>query len=104
MVVFEKFPNVKLVKFPELDEVDLGVIQNSLAHFLAKVGGDASLQLSLKEYAKGGLKAQHEVHGKVSISGKTFFAEHETWQLLESVQSVLKKLEKEVAKEEGKKK
>ncbi len=93
--------NVKLIKFPELDEVDSELFSKALAHFFKKVGDDVSLQLSLKQYRKGGLRAQHEVHAKAVINGDSFFAEHTDWQLLEVVQHVLKTLEKEVKKKES---
>jgi ribosome-associated translation inhibitor RaiA len=100
---FMEYPNVSFVKFPVLDEVDEGHIAKALEHFFRKVGGDAKLQLSIKEYKKGGLRAQHEIKAKVSVLGKSFFADHTDWQLLETIQHTLKKLEKEVLKETGKK-
>jgi ribosome-associated translation inhibitor RaiA len=104
MVALEKFPNVTLVKFNDLDEIDRSLFENAISHFFGKVGPDAKLQLSLKEYKKGGLKAQHEIHGSLKVDGKSFFAEHKDWQLLGTIQNVLKKLEKEVLKEGSKKK
>ncbi|MFA5125658.1 MAG: hypothetical protein WC462_01495 [archaeon] len=103
MVNLSEFPNVKLIKFPELDEVDLALVSKALTHFFKKVGSDSELQLSLKEYKKGGLRAQHEVHARLTINGKSFFAEYVDWQLLETIQNVLKKIEKEISKEINKK-
>ncbi len=91
--------NVKLVKFPEFDDVDKELFSKTVNSFIKKVGEDCELQLSLKQYHKGGLRAQHEVHGKVFARGKSFFAEENGWQLLEVIQSVLHSLEKEVKKE-----
>ena len=102
MVAIKEFPNVKLVKFPALDGVDDALFTKALEHFFKKVGADCELQLSHKEYAKGGLKVQHEIHGTLTFDGKSFFAEHEDWQLLETVQNVLKKLEKEFVKDKKK--
>jgi hypothetical protein len=93
--------NVKLVKFPELDEVDSGLFESALAHFLKKVGDSAQLQLSLKQYKKGGLRSQHEIHAKLVLRGSEFFAQREGWLLLEVVQAVLKVLEKEVKKKDS---
>ena len=104
MVSINGFPNVVLVKFPEIDEVDLGFVSKALEHFFNKVGAGAKLQLTLKEYKKGGLKSQHEIHAKLIVGNKSFFAEDESWQLLKTVQNVLKKLEKEVLKESSKEK
>jgi|GEM_PF-1024276 len=104
MVELKNFPNVKLIKFPELDEVDLGLLEKSAGSFFKKVGSDAQVSLSLKEYKKGGLRAQHEVHGSLIVGGKSFFANHEDWQLLEVVQHVLKVLEKEFLKKSSKEK
>lgn len=99
-----EYPNVSFVKFPVLDEVDEGHISKALEHFFRKVGSDAKLQLSIKEYKKGGLRSQHEIHAKVTVLGKSFFADHTDWQLLETIQHTLKKLEKEVLKKTSKEK
>jgi len=104
MVVVDNFPNVKLVKFNEIDEVDLAFFQKSLERFFKKVGDDTELQLALKDYAKGGLRVQHEVHGTLTIKSKKFFASAEGWKLFEVISDVLTKLTKEVEKEAKKKK
>jgi hypothetical protein len=104
MVELENFPNVKFVKFPEVDEVDLALIEKALASFYKKFDGSAKLTLSLKEYKKGGLRAQHELHGTLAVDGKSYFASHEEWQLLEVIQHVLKVLEKEYLKQQSKEK
>ena len=92
------FPNVVLVKFPELDEVDQALFDSALSRFFKKVGEDAKLHLSLKQYKKGGLRTQHEVHASVVINGREFFASFEGWMLMDALQRTLKKLEKEVDK------
>jgi ribosome-associated translation inhibitor RaiA len=99
------FPNVEFVKFPDMDEVDLGLLEKALEHFMSKVPckGEVKLHLSLKDYAKGGLRAQHELHGTLIVDGKKYFAHETNWKLLEVIQDVLKKLEKEVQKEHSKK-
>ncbi|MFA6064861.1 MAG: hypothetical protein WCW44_02420 [archaeon] len=104
MVELKSFPNVKFVKFPEIDEVDLGLIEKSLASFFKKVGDDAKLTLALKEYKKGGLRSQHEIHGTLLVNGKSYFADFEDWQLLEVLQHILKVLEKEYLKKASKEK
>ncbi len=93
--------NVKLVKFPTTDEIDQALFEKALDHFLNKVGG-GELQLSFKEYARGGLRVQHEVHGKFVQNGQLFVASDEKWQFLGAVQSVLKKIQKEVVKQSSK--
>jgi len=98
MVVLENFPNVKLVKFNEIDEVDLAFFQKTLERFFKKVGEDSSLQLALKDYAKGGLRVQHELHGTLTIDSKSFFASAEGWKLFEVISEVLNKLTKETEK------
>ena len=104
MVELKNFPNVKLVKFPEIDEVDLALVEKALSAFLKKVGEDAKLTLALKEYKKGGLRSQHEIHGTLIVNGKSYFADFEDWQLLEVLQHVLKVLEKEYLKQISKQK
>ena len=104
MVVIKNYPNVTLVRFPEIDEVDLALFEKALGAFFKKVGEDAKLTISLKEYKKGGLKSQHEVHGTLVVNGKSYFAHFEDWQLLEVIQHVLKVLEKEYIKKVSKEK
>lgn len=104
MVELKNFPNVKLIKFPEVDEVDLALVEKSLTSFFKKVGEDAKLSLVLKEYKKGGLRAQHEIHGTLIVNGKSYFADYEDWQLLEVIQHILKVLEKEYLKKVSKEK
>ena len=96
------FPNVELVKFPEFDEVDQKLFESALSHFFKKVGEDATLHLTLKQYKKGGLRTQHEAHGTLSVMGKKFFASNESWVLIDTLQSVLDKLAKEVKKASSK--
>ena len=90
--------NVKLVKFVELDEIDQGLFESALEHFFKKIGPGSNLVLSLKEYKKGGLRSQHEIHAKLKLTGHEFFAERKGWLLLEVVQEVLKVLASEVKK------
>jgi hypothetical protein len=104
MVVLENFLNVKLVKFNEIDEVDLAFFEKSLERFFKKVGEDAQLQLALKDYAKGGLRVQHELHGTLTLGSKKFFASTEGWKLFEEISNVLDKLVKESEKELKKRK
>ena len=99
MVVLENFPNVTLVKFDKIDEVDLAFFEKAIERFIKKVGADAKLQLALKDYAKGGLRVQHELHGTLSIGAKKFYASAEGWKLFEVVSDVLAKLIKETEKE-----
>lgn len=96
------FPNVELVKFPEFDEVDEKLFESALSHFFKKVGEDAKLHMTLKQYKKGGLRTQHEAHGTLSILGKKFFASSESWILIDTLQGVLDKLVKEVKKASSK--
>lgn len=93
--------NVKLVKFSEMDEVDAKVFEGALDRFFKKVGADSQLQLSLKQYKKGGLRAQHEIHAKLVLERETFFAERKGWLLLDVIQDVLKVLEREVKKKDS---
>ncbi len=99
MVVLENFPNVTLVKFDKIDEVDLAFFEKSLERFFKKVGTNTKLQLALKDYAKGGLRVQHEIHGTLTIGVKKFYASAEGWKLFEVVSEVLSKLIKETEKE-----
>jgi ribosome-associated translation inhibitor RaiA len=96
--------NVKLVKFPKMDEIDSGLFEKAVESFFEKIGSDSELVLSLKDYAKGGLRVQHELHAKVFINGKTFFAEEKGWKLLGVIQKALDVLEKEVKKDFSKRK
>lgn len=103
MVELNNFPNVKLVKFNEIDEVDLAFFEKTLERFFKKVGVESSLRLALKDYAKGGLRVQHEIHGTLLVGSKKFFAYSTGWKLFEVVSDVLTKLIKETEKEFKKK-
>lgn len=95
----EKYLNVELVKFPEVDEVDLAFFEKALERFFSKVGSEAKLQLSLKNYAKGGMRVQHEVKGVLLVGSKKFFAKQEGWKLFGVVSKVLSNLVKKTKKE-----
>ncbi|MGI6589186.1 MAG: hypothetical protein ACOX1V_00795 [Candidatus Iainarchaeum sp.] len=100
---FGKFKNVKLVKFKEIDEVDLAFFEKSLERFFQKVGPDAKLELYLKDYAKGGLRVQHEVKGTLYVGSKTFFSTSKGWKLFSVVSKVLSGLVKNFNKDSKKK-
>ncbi len=95
-----KFDKLELVKFPKLDEVDESIFQKSIERFFSKINfkKDDELVLTYKSYSKGGLRKQHDVKAKLVLSGDVFSASETGWKLLETVQIVLKKLEKEVLK------
>ncbi|HNV00942.1 MAG TPA: hypothetical protein PKK60_00760 [archaeon] len=96
------FENVEFIKFPDVDESDMVVLQKALVHFFKKVP-EGKLNLTHKSYNKGGLKTQHEIHGRFLVKGKDYFASIVSWEFLDSVQKVLDKLEREVRKEHSQK-
>jgi ribosome-associated translation inhibitor RaiA len=91
------FDNVEFIKFPDIDEADQIILDKSLVSFFKKVP-EGKLHLTHKSYNKGGLKTQHEVHGRFIVKGKEFFASVVSWEFLDSIQKVLDKLEREVRK------
>jgi ribosome-associated translation inhibitor RaiA len=95
-----RFNNLELVNFPEVDEIDNDLIVKHFERFFSKVNLSESdlLKISVKEYARGGLKKQHEVKAHLSLDGADFVASETNWQLIKTIQDVLKKLEKEVQK------
>jgi ribosome-associated translation inhibitor RaiA len=97
----KRFENLELVNFPQVDEVDNDLIVKSFERFFSKINmSDADkLKLSVKEYAKGGIRKQHEVKAHLNLASKDFAASETNWQLIKTIQDVLKKLEKEVRKE-----
>jgi ribosome-associated translation inhibitor RaiA len=96
--------NVELIKFPELDEIDSALLDKNITHFFKKVpSDDVSLRLTCHDYARGGVKKQHEIKAHLILDGDTYFASDTTWQLLETVQNALRKLEKEVLKKHSSK-
>jgi len=99
------FENVIFSNFPEIDEVDRGLVQKNLETFFSKISflDSPSLHINYKGYAKGGLRKQHEIHAKLTTSIDAVFASEVGWQLLEVLQNALKKLEKEVQKKHSKK-
>ncbi|MBT4191872.1 MAG: hypothetical protein HOE11_01045 [Candidatus Diapherotrites archaeon] len=99
MIKMSKLENVELIKFPELDEIDSALLDKNIEHFFKKVSSnDVSLRLTCHDYARGGVKKQHEIKAHLILDGEAYFASDTTWQLLETVQNALKKLEKEVLK------
>ena len=88
-----QFENVIFSNFPELDEVDQGVVQKNIESFFSKVLflDSPKVHFSYKSYAKGGLRQQHEIHAKLTTSTDAFFASEVGWQLLEVLQNSLKK-------------
>jgi len=100
-----EYENVIFANFPELDEIDVGLMQKNLDAFFSNVSflDNPNLHVSYKGYAKGGLRKQHEVHVKLNTSTDSVFASEIGWQLLEVMQNSLKKLEKEVHKKHSKK-
>lgn len=94
--------NVKLVKFEKFDEIDAALFEKAVTSFLEKVGSSSELTLSLEDYAKGGMRVQHELHAKIFVDGKTFFAEEKGWKLLGVIQKALDVLEREVKKDRSK--
>ncbi|MDD3083523.1 MAG: hypothetical protein PHP82_00705 [Candidatus ainarchaeum sp.] len=98
------FDNIELIKFPDLDEIDSSILEKTFQRFLNKISimPEDKLVLTSKEYAKGGLRKQHDIKAHLIYSGKSFVASEIGWQLLETVQNVLKKLEKEVLKSTSK--
>jgi hypothetical protein len=93
-----RFKNLELVHFPEVDEVDNALIVKNFETFFDKVAveGENYLKISAKEYSKGGLRKQHELKGQLFLDGEMFFASDTGWKLIETTQNVLKKLQKEV--------
>ena len=100
----ESLKNLELSKFPEVDEIDKEIIKDHFKRFFTKVNvvDDDLLHISVKDYSKGGLRTQHEVKAKLILGGKVFVASETNWQLIETIQDVLKKLEKEVLKSTSK--
>jgi len=100
------FPNVEVSNFPEVDDIDKGIIEKNFQSFLQKVsyeGITPRLHVNVKEYEKGGIKKQHEVHARLDLDGELFVASDTDWQLIATIQAVLNKLEKEVLKKHSKK-
>ena len=100
----KRFLNLELVNFPEVDEIDNALIVHQFERFFEKVNlsGDDRLKISVKEYSKGGLKKQHEIKAHLFLKGADFSASETNWQLIKTIQDVLKKLEKEVLKSTSK--
>mgnify|MGYP003975304997 CR=1 FL=1 len=100
----KRFSNLELVNFPTVDEVDNDLIVDQFERFFTKVNVSDTdlLKISVKEYAKGGLRKQHEVKAHLVLEGSDFSASETNWQLIRTIQDVLKKLEKEVQKSTSK--
>lgn len=103
-IFLREFNNIKLVKFPKLDEIDDSIAEKALTRFVEKtvLSNTDELNLTYKEYSKGGLRKQHEIKARAVINSKVFVASETGWKLLDIFQDVLKKLEKEVLKSTSK--
>lgn len=95
-----RFKNLELVHFPEVDEVDNSILVKNFESFFNKISveGENYLKISSKEYSKGGIRKQHELKAQLFLDGEMFFASDTGWKLIETTQNVLKKLEREVKK------
>ncbi|NMA44691.1 MAG: hypothetical protein GX950_02680 [Candidatus Diapherotrites archaeon] len=96
-MVVPVFENVEFIKFPDVDESDLSILNKSLFHFF-KRAPNGKLNLTHKSYNKGGFKTQHEINGRLLINGQEYFASVVSWEFLDSVQKVLDKLSRKVRK------
>ncbi|MFA5358009.1 MAG: hypothetical protein WC308_03755 [archaeon] len=96
---------VEFSKLPEIDEVDAAILKDHIERFLSKVsfGERAKLHFTFKEHRHSGLKIKHEIHARLEVGGKSFFASGCEWQLIKTVQSTLEKLKKEAFKGFGRK-
>lgn len=96
----QRFKNLELVHFPEVDEIDKALLVKNFENFFEKVSveGENYLKVSAKEYSKGGIRKQHELKAQLFLDGQMFFASDTGWKLLETTQNILKKLEKEAMK------
>ncbi|MDD3159362.1 MAG: hypothetical protein PHQ98_00140 [Candidatus ainarchaeum sp.] len=97
----DRFKNLELIKFPKFDEPDTLELIKTFERFFSKSTNDSSckLSLSLKDYAKGGLRKQHEIHAKLICDGKSYFASETSWNLVECIKKVTSTLEKEAKKQ-----
>jgi hypothetical protein len=97
----DRFKNLELIKFPKFDEPDEELVITIFDRFFNKsfFGQDCKLSLTLKDYSKGGLRKQHEIHAKFVCGDKSFYASDIEWNLIKCIQKVIKKLESEVKKQ-----
>jgi ribosome-associated translation inhibitor RaiA len=99
------FPNVELANFPDVDEVDVKIIEKAFEKFFQKACFDCNekkLHLTHKVQKGSGLRVQHEFNAVLTLGTKKFYASSQGWKLLDSLQDILHKLNKEVSKLEEK--
>jgi ribosome-associated translation inhibitor RaiA len=103
---FAQENNIKILGFPELDEIDEQIALKTVQENFEKISRtlpEFTLVLQAKEYNKAGARKQHELHARLAgPKGKAFSTALE-WNFLTSLQKCLKELRQEVKKIQSKK-
>ena len=103
---FAQENNIRLLGFPELDEVDEQIALNALQENFEKISRtlpEFTLVLQAKAYSKLGPRRQHELHARLAGPKVKAFSTALEWNFLTALQDCLKELRQEVRKIQSKK-
>lgn|GEM_PF-1012690 len=99
--------NIQIVNAPELDEIDLAKVNDTINASYDRVkkslGSPYALLVHFKQYKKSGARVKHSVHIRASSPDLNLKAEAVSWNVITSLQSALKQLEREIRKSTAKK-
>jgi len=98
--------NIQVVDAPDLDEIDLAKVNSTINLSYDRVKKSLGLPYSLlvhfKQYKKAGSRVKHSVHIRASAPGFNLKAEADSWNVITSLQSALKELERGIRKQSSK--
>ena len=99
--------NIQIVNAPELDEIDLAKVNDTINASYDRVkkslGSPYALLVHFKQYKKHGARVKHSVHIRASSPGLNVKAEAASWNVISSLQEALASLERELRKSTAKK-
>lgn len=98
---FAQENNIRLLCFPDLDEVDELVALKTVQENFQKISRsipEFSMVIQAKAYNKAGARKQHELKARVSGPKLKAFATALEWNFLTALQECMKELKKEVQK------
>jgi len=91
--------NIQISGLPEIDEIDRAKVLYSLALCYDKiqrlVSNEVLMHAHFKQQRKKGLRRQHDIKLKISYPGKTLVSNAKDWQLITTLQSAIKAIERE---------
>lgn len=95
--------NIQVVNAPELDEIDLAKVNDTINASYDRVKKSLNapyfLLVHFKQYKKTGARVKHSIHIRASAPGLSVKAEAVSWNVITSLQNALSELEREIKKQ-----